>query len=65
MKKYVIITADIHPIGGMQLYTAGKAEYLSDNGWKVWVLYSGSNKADCAIKSLNKYVDGAFNFLEI
>lgn len=65
MKKYIIITADIHPIGGMQLYTVGKAEYLSDNGWKVWVLYSGSNKADCAIKSLNKYVDGAFNFLEI
>ena len=38
MKLYIIITLDIHPIGGMQLYTAGKAAFLEKNGWKVVVL---------------------------
>lgn len=65
MRKYVIITADIHPIGGMQLYTAGKASYLLHNEWEVFVLYSGSNSKDCAIDSLNRYTNGAWELLNI
>lgn len=58
MKLYIIITLDIHPIGGMQLYTAGKAAFLEKNGWKVVVLYPGSNDKSCAVSSLNKYTAG-------
>lgn len=60
MKKYVMLTADLHPIGGMQLYTAGKARFLKERGWDVYVLYSGTNEKNCAIDYLNEYTDGAF-----
>lgn len=58
MKLYIIITLDIHPIGGMQLYTAGKAAFLEKKGWKVVVLYPGSNDRNCAVASLNQYTRG-------
>lgn len=58
MKLYIIFTLDIHPIGGMQLYTAGKADYLKRNGWEVVVFYPGSNDENCAVTSLNRYVEG-------
>ena len=54
MKLYIIFTLDIHPIGGMQLYTAGKADYLKRNGWEVVVFYPGSNDENCAVTSLNR-----------
>ena len=31
MKRYIFLTANIHPIGGMQNYVAGKAVYLEKN----------------------------------
>lgn len=60
MKKYVLLTADIHPIGGMQLYTAGKARFLRERGWTVYILYCGTNEKNCAIDYLNEYTNGAF-----
>ena len=44
MKRYIFLTANIHPIGGMQNYVAGKAAYLEKNGWKVTVFFWGDNK---------------------
>ena len=58
MKLYIMLTMDIHPIGGMQLYTAGKAAFLEKNGWKVVVLYPGFNDKTCAVSALNKYTVG-------
>lgn len=39
-KFFVIFTSDIHSVGGMQMYTAGKAKYLKENGWEVQVFFS-------------------------
>ena len=63
MKKYVFITGDIHPIGGLQLYVYGKMLYLRKNGWDVKILFSGSKKRNCDINGLNDYADGAFSCL--
>lgn len=63
MKKYIMITADIHPIGGMQLYSNGKAKYLENNGWSVYLLYFGTTTSDCLISNLNKYTNGAVTAL--
>ena len=52
MKRYIFLTANIHPIGGMQNYVAGKAAYLEKNGWKVTVFFWGDNKGTCAMTSI-------------
>lgn len=58
VKLYIIFTVNIQPIGGMQLYTAGKAAFLEKMGWKVVVFYPGKNEKNCAVSSLNKYTEG-------
>lgn len=35
-----------------------KADYLKRNGWEVVVFYPGSNDENCAVTSLNRYVEG-------
>lgn len=59
MNRYIFITDSIRPIGGMQLYVAGKSKYLEDNGWKVTVFFPESEESTCAVKSLDKYSSGA------
>lgn len=63
MKKYIIITYDIHPIGGTQAYTAGKAKYLESCDWNVDVLFSGLDTGRCDIEYLNKFIYGGYNEL--
>ena len=63
MKQYIILTANIHPIGGMQNYVAGKAAYLERNGWKVTVFFWGDSKGTCAMTSMNKYLPGGMTEL--
>ena len=63
MKRYIFLTANIHPIGGMQNYVAGKAAYLEKNGWKVTVFFWGDNKGTCAMTSMNKYLSGGMTEL--
>ena len=63
MKRYIFLTANIHPIGGMQNYVAGKAVYLEKNGWKVTVFFWGDNKGTCAMTSMNKYLSGGMTEL--
>lgn len=62
-KLYIIITCDIHPLGGMQLYTAGKAKYLYKEGYRVQVFYGGINTGNCRITALDDYRDGAISVL--
>lgn len=40
MKKYIILTPSIGDMGGAQMYTANKVEFLRENGWDVAVYYS-------------------------
>lgn len=63
MDTYIIITYDIHPIGGAQAYTAGKARYLENSGWNVVVLFNGDNSGVCHIPYLNKFLCGGVNDL--
>ena len=60
MQTYIIITCTIEPVGGMQLYTAGKAEFLERNGWKVFVFHPCNADCQCAYKYLNKYSHMSF-----
>ncbi len=65
MKKYIFLTANIHPIGGMQLYTSGKAKYLEKNGWKVFVVYDGNPLDSFQVGDLAKFNDGAFPIVSL
>lgn len=66
MKKYIFLTPNIHPIGGTQKYTAGKAKFLEAEGWQVAVFFSGrSNSGGCVVKSLEKYTAGWFPEISI
>ena len=65
MKKYIIITYDIHPIGGTQRCTVGKAKLLQENGWNVIVLFPGKNKGKCAISILDQFVEGGIIGLDM
>ena len=56
--KYIIFTCDIHPIGGMQLLTAGKAEVLESMGWEVFVFFPAHGMGRCALPYLDKYNNG-------
>ncbi len=55
MKKYVFFTADIYPVGGIQIYLSGKIKYLEQNDWKVYVFYNGFYKGKCVFPKLNEY----------
>lgn len=58
--KYIFITGDIHPIGGMQLLVAGKAEILESQGWEVYIFFPTHETGACALASLDKYNEGGF-----
>lgn len=58
MRKYIFITTDIHPLGGMQIYISGKSKYLESIGWNVYVIYPSFVKGKCVFPQLNKYISG-------
>lgn len=64
-KIYIFVAHTIATIGGMEMYTAGRAKYLESCGWKVYILSPESANAKTAIPSLSKYlkVGGDCNFL--
>lgn len=55
-KIFIIITYDINVIGGTQMYTAGKANYLQKQGWQVFTFFPGSREGKSVIPSLMQYV---------
>lgn len=58
MNRYIIMSYDIHPLGGCQNYIWGKAAYLEKRGWDVFVLFAGAKKIAFEFKYLSKYADG-------
>ena len=60
MNKYIFFSScDIHDMGGIPLYYAGKAAWLESQGWKVYIFHPGNSIPDCAVPGVNKYVDGS------
>lgn len=57
-KYYIFLTGDIHPIGGMQNYVAGKARWLEENGWQVRVFFWGASDGACKMTFLDRYLAG-------
>ena len=67
-KLYIFFTIALQSIGGAELYTAGKVEYLKKNGWEVqvysWLPAPIGVKA--AIPMFDEYIqkgNGALDFL--
>ena len=58
MKRYIIMSYDIHVVGGCQNYIYGKSDYLEEHGWKVFVLFAGVNSKRFAFKPLSRFGDG-------
>ena len=54
-KYYFIFTQEIHSVGGMQLYTAGKSRFLEENGWKTVVFHPDYSPKGCAYEYLDRY----------
>ena len=54
-KYYFIFTQEIHSVGGMQLYTAGKSKYLEETGWKTVVFHPDYSKKGCSYSYLDRY----------
>lgn len=63
MGTYIIFTGDNCNIGGLALYTVGKAKYLEKCGWTVYILCGGYTTDICAVSYLNKYSGGRFPFI--
>ena len=55
-KIYIFVAHTIATIGGMEMYTAGRAKYLESCGWKVYVLSPEAANSKTAIPSLSKYL---------
>lgn len=56
-KIFVIFTYGIHNVGGTQMYTAGKAKYLKENGWGVQIFFNESDQGVSTIPSLTEYIE--------
>ena len=50
-------TYTILEIGGTQMYVAGKAKYLQERGWQVFIFFDGSPEAKAIIPFLTQYVN--------
>lgn len=64
MKKYVIINSGIDGIGGGQIYTKNKGQYLEEKGYDVFVIHYHNDK-DISIRYLEKFENGYFSELEL
>lgn len=53
---YIFFTNNIHPIGGQQLYTLGKADFLEKQGWEVIVFNPSHPTGKCGFSGLDKYI---------
>ncbi len=62
---YIFFTYGIVSIGGTQMYTAGKANYLQNRGWQVYVFFPEPRENKSDIPSLTQYISsgGGMNFL--
>lgn len=62
-KKYVFITPVIGNMGGAQMYTENKVNYLREEGWDINVFYY-INGENLKLPSLREYKDNCiYDFL--
>ena len=54
----MIFTNDIHPIGGTQMFVAGRSKYLENHDWQVYMFFGGAPFGISDIPSLTKYISG-------
>lgn len=65
MKYYVLLTANIYDMGGMQSYVSAKVKYLKEHQWIPRILYPGEVEAkDTFYESLNEFKLGGFQSLK-
>ena len=64
-KMYIFVTYDIREVGGTQMYTAGKTNYLQKRGWQVYVFTEDARNGKSIIPSLTQYLQagGGMSFL--
>lgn len=55
MKTYILLTPEITNMGGAQMYTANKLEFLQSKGWNVQVFFP-KMKGEVKIKALEPFV---------
>lgn len=63
MKTYIFVCISIAGVGGAQIYTRNKVNYLKSKGWNV-VVFSFTQRPIC-IQDLKQYQDGVFEALKI
>lgn len=54
-KIYIFLTVDIRLTGGIQLYTANKADFLEKQGFEVYTFFDGYVTGECAVPKLNAF----------
>lgn len=42
-KLFIFITYELITVGGSQMYVAGKAKYLQQRGWQVFIFFFGTS----------------------
>lgn len=55
-RLYIFFTYDITQIGGTQMYTAGKAKYLQNLDWQLYIFNAGIREGKSLIPSLTQYM---------
>lgn len=60
MRNYIILTADICQVGGMQAYVSSKVRYLKENRWRVNVFFPSLYRNNTPYKHLEEYIDDYF-----
>ena len=67
-KLYIFFTYGISAVGGTQMYVAGKAKYLQQRGWQVFIFNNaGSRKSGTVIPYMKQYLysGGGMKFISL
>lgn len=55
-KLFIFITYELITVGGSQMYVAGKAKYLQQRGWQVFIFFSGPRGGNAGISYLTQFI---------
>ena len=66
MKKYIIMTRDIHSFGNLQILISKKVKYLENKDWQVYIFFAGKPFGQSEIPSLTRFISNCgFEDLEL
>ena len=64
--KYIILSNDIHMLGGGQIYVYRKVEFVENNGWEAYVFYyDNPRKSKIYIETLKRFKDNKVSYLDM